>query len=328
MQNRNIALDYMKAILTVNMVFSHTIQMLSYFWSESAPKIISLSFKFIVLFVNITTFSSFLFCFGYVYYLAYFRNFNNSKHKLIKNGINTLIVYYISAFGIFIIDNKMIELKSICNILVLNDIVFVSEFLLSFAFIPFLCIFVGNYILKMTSNYRILLISSFVLLISSFVIPYSVIPSQLGVFIGSTKFFSFPIFLYLPYFLLGVYIARNNIYYNKYIFIGTAVLSFLSILYIIFSGIPSRFPPSFFWLTLSFLYTYCLYLLCTKISKIDLGVFFLRIGENTLLYLLISNLALRYFMHYKPFNVGWVGIFIMTGVIFIFTNQIIKIVRK
>ena len=318
----------MKAILTINMVFSHTISMLPYFWGNSAPKLIRLSFTYISLLFRFTTFTSFMFCFGFVFYFAYLRKFNNSKQKIMKNGINTLIIYYISAFGIYIIDNQIIDLKTSVNILTLNYIVCYSEFLLSYAFISFLCIFAGNYILKMTSNYRILIVSSFCFAICSFFIPYSMIPSQLGIFIGSTKFVFFPIFLYLPYFLFGVYIARNNIYFNKYVFISTAFLSFLGVLYITIWGIPRRFPPSFFWLTLSFFYTYCLYLFCVKISKIDLGAFFKRIGDNTLLYLLISNLVLRYFTWHKPFNAGFWGIFIVTGAIFLFTNQLIKIVRK
>ena len=323
-----MALDYMKAILTINMIFAHTIQLLSFFWDSSAPKLISRSLGFLSLFVNITTFSSFLFCFGYVFYVAYFKNFKNSKQKLFRNGINTLIAYYISAFGIYIIDNEVIGFGNIYNILVLNNIIGYSEFLLAFSFISFLTIFIGDYILKITSNYRILLIYSVILIVSSSFIPYSIIPPQLGIFIGSSKFASFPILLYFPYFLLGVYISKNNIVFNKYILIGTAALSSSSILYITIWGMPSRFPPSIFWLTLSFLYTYCLYLLCSQIGKINFGVFFKRIGQNSLLYLLISNLILRYFMHHNPFNVGWWGIFIVTGIIFIVANQIITIVRK
>lgn len=319
----------MKAILTISMIFVHAIQMLPYFRNETKSAIIKECFDSLSMIIDITTFPSFLFCFGYVFYLAYLKDYENSKLKLLKNGVNTLIVYYISAFGIFLIDYRSIEIENILDILLFNRIISYSEFLLSFSFISFLTVFTGKIILKITLNYKNLIIISIFLLLLSLFIPYSKIPIQLGIFIGSTKFSCFPIFLYFPYFLFGIYLAKNNIRFNKYVFIITFLLSLTSIIYIIFNNaIPERFPPSFFWLNLSFLYTYCLYLLCIKISKYDLGIFFKRVGENTLLYLLTSNLILRYFMHYKPFNVGWTGILIITFFIILITNHLIKIIRK
>lgn len=318
----------MKALLILGMLVAHSIDILSYFLAENSSERIDHFFKLISLFVNITAFSSFLFCFGYVFYLAYLRDLDHSRRRLAKNGINTLIVYYLSTFGVYVIEHRTVGFESAWNLLNFNHVGSYSEFLLAFFFISFLCIFAGRYMLKLTADYRILLLSSCLLLLSSFLIPYHLIPSQLGIFIGSTQFYSYPILLYLPYFLLGVYLARNNMVFNKYVLIGTAVLSFSGIVYLLIRGVPDRFPPSFFWLTISFFYTYCLYLFCTKISQYNLGLFFKRMGENTLLYLLISNLIFKYFEHYKPFNAGWIGIFIAVGIACFTTNQIIKIVRK
>src|SRR5690606_14059282 len=89
----------MKAFLIFNMIFAHIIQLLY----QDKGSLLSNFLFYYSDFVNITTFSSFLFCFGYVFYLAYLKNFKDNRKKILKNGTNTLLVYYLSAFGIWIL---------------------------------------------------------------------------------------------------------------------------------------------------------------------------------------------------------------------------------
>jgi len=89
---RDYSIDIYKGILVVLMIFAHVIQ----FMAEKNIKILSL----ISLYVNLTTFSGFLFAFGYVCEIAYFRKeLCDVKPKMIKTIVKTLFSFYIS--GLF-----------------------------------------------------------------------------------------------------------------------------------------------------------------------------------------------------------------------------------
>lgn len=84
---RRREIDIMKGILTVTMILCHSIQ---FFGVEKDPVQ-----GFLVNLINLTTFSGFLFCFGYVGSMAYFqKSWAEGAWKMGKNAVRILIAFY------------------------------------------------------------------------------------------------------------------------------------------------------------------------------------------------------------------------------------------
>ena len=91
-KGRNISIDLFKGILIILMIISHILQLL--FFSKN-----ELLFN---KFVNLITFSGFMFSFGYVTYFAYISKDIDKltfRKKMIKRFIITMIAFYISSFA-------------------------------------------------------------------------------------------------------------------------------------------------------------------------------------------------------------------------------------
>lgn len=284
--NRDRSIDLMKCILVIGMIIAHVIQ----FFSETSP--IANGFS---IYINMVTFSGFLFCFGYVCNIAYLRKDKKDvKSSLIKNSIKMLLAFYVSGicFEIFVIRSD-INLISILKIILLYHIPGYSEFLISFALLNiFTYVFFNQIKLILKSKYIILVI--FITLGFTF-IPYDMIKiNQLGLIIGTTQFASFPIIQYFSLYLLGMHFHQNNIGFKiNYLLIAILSSSILVIYYIIFKELPSRFPPSVVWILSPMVYLYLYYLVCKKITQNhDTYNWINMIGENTLIFLLSSNIII------------------------------------
>ena len=125
---RNRSVDICKGILTVTMILGHCIQFFG-FEEEGLQKIL-------VNVINLTTFSGFLFCFGFVGNLAYYENrtFRRSAWKLAKNAARLLIAFYVSGIAYMaFVEDKIFRWDFITEILLLKRYPGWSEFLASFA---------------------------------------------------------------------------------------------------------------------------------------------------------------------------------------------------
>lgn len=284
MKERDLALDAFKGFLVILMIFAHIFQFFPLNGITAAYS----------QYVNLTSFSGFMFAFGYVSYIAYIsRDLENIifVNKMIKNFIRIICAYYISGFGFTFILQGNFQLKEALKILFFAKIPGYSEFLLSFAFLHFI-IFVFKrkwFCLNVKQYIGIVFIS---LLMCFF--PYDKINiSLIGVFFGTTTFCCFPIIQYLSYYLTGMFLAKNNIVFNKIIFAISILGTFILGVYRLYFGIlPRRFPPSLVWIIGGYGFIYCYYLCfkqdCFNNFKLWLG----KIGQHTLSYLVISNITI------------------------------------
>lgn len=207
-KGRNRSIDLFKGILIILMIISHILQLL--FFSKNE--------LLFTKFVNLITFSGFMFSFGYVTYFAYISKDIDKltfRKKMIKRFIITMIVFYISSFAYrYFIDNY-ISLDVILDILFLKSIAGYSEFLLSFAFIYILIYLFKDIFNKM--NNKILLLLIIVSLLMTY-FNYELINNNIiGVLLGTDQFNCFSIIQYLCYYILGIFIAKNKIIFNKFI---------------------------------------------------------------------------------------------------------------
>ena len=126
---RNNTIDKMKGLLVVQMILAHTLQ----FFSQPTKVAVTISS-----YVNLSTFSGFLFCFGYVSYLAYFQK-EWPVRRLLNGFGKTILAYFLSGVGFWIVlAGRPDKIKGLLG---LKELPGYSEFLFSFALL-YLCILI------------------------------------------------------------------------------------------------------------------------------------------------------------------------------------------
>ena len=297
MKQRDKSIDFMRSLLVVFMIMAHVVQ---FFYLGKFADLFSD-------YVDLTTFSGFMFAFGFVSYKAYIsRNSTELFKRLSHRFLLTLFAFYLSGIAYTLLVANDFSFKSIIKILLLQKIPAYSEFLVSFAFL-YPLIFLYTKIIHKTgkrindSYYIILVIAS--LLLTR--IDYSAITIPiLGILIGTDSFACFPIIQYLSLFIAGQYLASRDKVFDKYIlsgsFLGFAV--FLGYI-VIYDTLPQRFPPSTLWITGGYLFVYLHYIASKKLQKLYRKCdVFLMIGSNSLVFLVISNLVI-FFLRKYAYNI-------------------------
>ncbi|MGN0819339.1 MAG: acyltransferase family protein [Christensenellaceae bacterium] len=278
-KKRDNAIDAMKGLLVLLMIFAHIIQ----FFEGGA-----LSDYFSV-YVNLTTFSGFMFCLGYVFPIAY-TDKPDAERKMFYAFLKTLVAFYISGAAFMLIIEKQLTFYNLINIVILRLIPMYSEFLLSLALVFAFGIFLFKPLKNLAkSPVRYFLITTVCLLMTA--INYSAVTDGLlASVIGSSHFNNFPIVQYGFFFLMGFYLSERKIIFNLPLLIFSAVGSLVFLLFFLKYGeFPSRFPPSLSWIVGGSLSVYCYYLFF-KLTKISTPFSF--IGKNSLIFLLVSNVAI------------------------------------
>ena len=130
---------------------------------------------------------------------------------------------------------------------------------------------------------------------------YVVIP-LFGVLIGTTKFLCFPLLQYSMFYLFGIYFTKQGMKTSRWMFFMCLLLTGMAVAYILVSHkIPTRFPPSLFWIILPCtplaLYWVCLsriknLKIISRLKKI-IGIY----GNNMLDYLVLSNVLIFFFRY-------------------------------
>jgi hypothetical protein len=149
---------------------------------------------------------------------------------------------------------------------------------------------------------KVFVLATVLLLLSSLVPFYSFYPSVqvngdivvvdqiIGLILGSDQSNYFPILQYSFFFFVGILFSERNIVFSSRVLSGCIVGTTAFLVYFLVIGEPpSRFPPHLLWLTGSWLLLYGTYLACKTTSQLH-TTFLVSIGENTLVYLLISNI--------------------------------------
>ena len=282
---REKSLDFMKGMITILMIAAHIFQFFMinnqglYFFSN---------------YVNLTTFSAFLFCFGYVCNIAYFSTDSLPRKRIFIHIIKTLIAFYISAFGFEMIVLNTMNYHGLLKVLRFSRISGYSEFLLSFVYLYVIIFVFGEQIKKiLNNNYLMILMITLSLFFAC--IPYDKVTKiQLSPLLGSNSIPSFPIVQYFSYFLIGAFLSNKKIFFNKGLLLGAICGSVCFLIYTLnLKMMPSRFPPKILWVIGGYFPVYVYYIFSKKINKnssfANLCIF---LGKKTLICLVVSNLIL------------------------------------
>lgn len=288
---RRKEIDICKGILTITMILCHCIQFFGY-ETEGVQKILADM-------INLATFSGFLFCFGYVSDLAYYRKeWKQSAGKMLKNAVRILIAFYISGIAyVALVEQKIFRWDFIAEVLLLKKFPGWSEFLASFVAVLLVGILMFP-LMKRINGWIVLFLS--LLSILSCWLPYENIHnSWLALFVGSREFITFPVLQYFVYFVWGVWMCRKNKVWSKWVMLGTIVVSCPCIVFWIQQGyLPERFPPSWMFLCGGSVIVYVYYLISANLEKVRrknnlckwVALWLEKVGKASLYYLLLSNI--------------------------------------
>lgn len=288
MKKRDLKMDVYKGLLVFGMIYCHVLQFFVDLGSNPTA-------DYITWFINAVTFSGFVFTFGYTSYIVYFsKDFKSVYRKMLLVSLRLLMAFYISgiAFRVFVTNNRL-SIDMVKNIVLLKDIPGWSEFIVSFAIYIALAVVIYKPIKRLIEIKPLFWVVVGLLLLTTF-IPYGAVGStQLGLVVGSIKFAAFPVLQYMPFYLIGVYFKRYEIGFDKFMLIGSLILSTISMIYMGLNGwrLPNRFPPSIFWIILPCIALYLYYLLSEVLSKTNHARSILvTMGQNSMNYLLLSNI--------------------------------------
>lgn len=285
----------MKGLLTVAMILCHCIQ---FFGNEGVG-----TQKQLVNLINLTTFSGFLFCFGYVSELAYYRkDFKTAAWKMGKNAVRMVIAFYISGLSyIALAERKTYQWQRVEAVLKLRVFPGWSEFLASFAAV--LLIGIVLYPLMKRMNWKLFLAFLAASLAGCWLIPYGEIHnSYLALLIGSNDYVTFPVLQYGIFFAAGVWFSKEKISWEKKTLLGAILFGIPFFLYYEQhdSWLPGRFPPSvcficggIFGVYVYRLVSLLLAWLAEKNKIADIVMTSIEnIGMNSMFYLILSNLLI------------------------------------
>lgn len=283
-KKRDNSIDFLKGILTLLMTLSHFLYITN--WK-------GMLIEGIHDYVDLTTFSGFLFCFGYVSWFSYIDNDNPDVTKRIWISIiKILLAYNISGLA-FVASKDSITINNVISILLFQTLPGITEFLLSFILVDVVVVVFRNK-MRYLKTYMIVIFILVCLMLCYF--PYEIIVSPvMGNIIGKENGYYFPIIQYGSYYLFGILLAKKKIIFNKYMFVITA---FMTCMYYLLSNLidkPKRFPPSILFIIGAAFFIYLYFLvskyLCTKEIHIKFIEF---IGRHTLIYLVIGNMIVFY----------------------------------
>jgi fucose 4-O-acetylase-like acetyltransferase len=286
---RDLSIDIFKGLLVVGMVYAHVLQFFGDF--RAYPMEVGLSDFF-----NLITFSGFVFSFGFVSQIAYYRkSFREVYVRMVTTSFKLLIAFYISGvfFRMFIDNRPLLWNATLKPILLLQDIPGWSEFLASFFAITLAGVLLFRPLQWLLAHQGWFWLTVPALLATTF-IPYeSVTSTQLGLLIGTKAFAAFPVVQYFPFYLLGMYFAKNGIGWNAKVFAASLLCSGVFVYFYATHGeqLPSRFPPSWIWIVAPNAVLYGYYLCSKSLRHVPIvGKVLESIGRNVLFYLLFSNL--------------------------------------
>lgn len=285
MNPRYQEIDFTKGLLTIGMIFAHVIQ----FFGRGD----SYTFFYFQLLTNLVSFPGFLFCFGFASWLAYFSKPCLPWRTVMRTALKCYIAFVISGVCFRVLYSKQAaDWETLLRVALIQDIPGYSEFLLSFSAILLLAALVSPLIGAITLNgKRMVLVILVCLAVTYFRPPFYPEYPVIGTFVGG----GFPIVPYAPFFLFGVFIARYKLRINSFAF-AAAIVATASFLILSHISVPiPRFPPSAQWILFSLPAVYMYYGVGATFSILALKPlrnYINSVGQNVLLYLLLSNIAI------------------------------------
>ena len=290
---RSADLDIFKTMLVWGMITAHCIQLLAFHPKPPAETI--------SVFMNLITFSGFMFAFGYGVGLS---TRTKGWGQRLWPVLLLVLATWVSelAFEV-LVDRKPLTTDLLIPLLTLSRLYGWSEFLASFTVLYLIIAVARPVLVALGSNRLLLAVAIAACFASTFVVVSQDIPAMATIF-GTLTFASFPVLEYLPWFLVGVAFARRPQLPGwiewALAAIGTGV--FVSFVWRNGGELPERFPPSTIWVVGAALPLMIYLLIARGLARLPIPTVLLQPGRHVLAALLVSNLtifALRWWQGYR-----------------------------
>jgi len=301
-------LDVLKVLLVAGMICAHCIQLLMV---RPAPAEAVLSN-----FINIVTFSGFMLAFGIGVGLS---RRSKSWGRRLWPVLLLLLATWTSelAFAV-LVDKQAIGPDLLLPLLTLRRLYGWSEFLASFT-VLYLVIAMARPLLVAIATSRWLLIIAIVACLASTWIVLNTGWPLVPAIVGTTDFASFPLLPYLPWFLIGIAMARGRRLppWLEWIVAAIATAAFVDYLWQN-HDLPGRFPPTVLWIVGPALPLLIYLAIAHGIGRLQPPGWLLGTGRHVLAALLVSNLAiftLRWAYGYRLGFAWWEPLAIAAAII-------------
>ena len=283
----------------------------------------------------ISCFSAFLLISGILVGKSINKGKKPNWFKIIKRTSFIYIVYLVIGLLSWYVAEGSLTISEIDNIIILYELPLLSEYLINFLLLSLL-FRIGYGFFKKVSKSIVLtmLLSVGIYLLGQYLYSIELLNNVWfkGLFVGIGDYHYFPLFQYLPIYLLGIYLGRRDerktyIYAFISVLIGYVLLKFLNIAFW------RRFPPSPLFLLESLLIPMFIFALL-KAFKAKFRVLPIEIyAKNSLLSLLLLTVITLLLALFLPNNVGilavWginIAVLVVTAVLLQAYKKIVKMV--
>jgi hypothetical protein len=277
-------LDLLKTILVVGMIGAHVIELIT-----RAPAPEAQAFAF---YIDLISFSGFMFAFGIGVGLPAGTRKTRTAWSRVRPVLLLLLATYVSELAfVVLVDRQRLMVPLVIDLLTLTRLFGWSEFLATF-FVLYALIAVARPVLVRIGQSPILLIAVSALCLAGTLLVSDAPVPVLAAIIGTTRFASFPLLAYLPWFLLGIWYGSRPLRLWQVIPAAAATLGFWFYMQR-FGAPPSRFPPSALWV-IAPAAPLLIYLFVSRAVAAGLRIprALLVPGRHVLSFLVLSNLII------------------------------------
>jgi hypothetical protein len=297
-------LDIFKTLLVWGMITAHCIQLLAF---RPKPAAVNISE-----FINLITFSGFMFAFGWGLGLS--RGGMKSWWDRLQPVVLLLAATLVSEIVFeWLVDRQPLTRDVLGAMFSFSRLYGWSEFLASFAVLYLLIAIARPVLIEIGARWYLLIPAIALSLLSTRLVDNRDLPF-VATLVGTENFASFPILAYGGWFLLGIFHARNP-KRPWWIEWGLAAIATgLLVQYYIAAGnqYPNRFPPSVLFVIGAALPLLIYLAVSGWLARVPIPRVLLGTGRHVLAALLVSNLiifTLRYLVGYRYGQWWWTPVF-------------------
>jgi hypothetical protein len=282
---RSADLDLLKTLLVYGMIGAHVIQLITL-----GPRWEARGFSD---FINLVTFSGFMFAFGIGVGLP--RGGDGERRSLwrqLRPVLLLLLATYVSSVAfVVLVDRERLTPSLLYELLTLTRLFGWSEFLASFFVLYLLMAATRPWLVRIGQNPWTLAVAIGLGLASTLLVVDWPLP-VLATVVGTTRFPSFPLLPYLPWFFLGIWYGNHPLRWWHVVLAAVATAGFYYVT-TTRGGFPERFPPSALWVAGCALLL-LVYLGVSRFvaSHLKIPGVLLLPGRHVLSFLVLSNLII------------------------------------
>jgi hypothetical protein len=284
---RLVYLDVFKTLLVYGMIGAHVIQLLGFGLKPWTARYGD--------FINLISFSGFMLAFGIGTGLQRKDGRKGSFGQRLWPILVMLAAVYVSSIAfVVLVDKKPLGIGLLLDLVTMRVLFGWSEFLATFLVLHIVIALTRPMLIKISEPIVLVVLLSALCLAATLVVSNADVP-LLAAVIGTTRFASFPLIPYLPWFLIGLYLGRRGSVPNLWLFLPAIIATgaFVAYMWMHKGALPERFPPSAAWVAGSAL-PLMIYLVVSQMigGRVSVPPVLLLPGRKVLRFLVLSNLMI------------------------------------